>query len=172
MADFLAFAFPDLQALLSVALCIMVLSGWLINLNAKKRIQAAGKAFSSGTPDPAADQQSGEVLAIERFQSVHGLPGYVPPTLWQRFSGSGTPMELLFTQSSLIFCDPSASASMRRTEVPFVNVISARTDHNNGSTLIIKTDCGTIRCDTQRTLGAKPSKKILDDMLRDHRSRI
>jgi len=81
-------------------------------------------------------------------------------------------MELLFTHASLIFCDPSASASLKRTAIPLANVISARTDYNNGSTLVIKSSCGTIRCDTQRTLGAKPAKKILDDMLRDHKTKI
>jgi hypothetical protein len=54
-----------------------------------------------GWPDPQTD----EVLAIEQFQSVHGLPGYLPATMWQRFSGNGTPMELSnrrnFTPSEL-----------------------------------------------------------------------
>lgn len=146
---------------------LAVLSGWRTNLNAKKRIQAAGKAISSGTPDLNTDQKSGEVLGIEKFQSVHGLPGYPLLNFWQRLFASETPMELLFTRSSLIFCDPSASASLKRTAIPLVDVISARTDYNDGSILIIKSNCGTIRCDTERTLGAKPTKEILDNMLHE-----
>jgi hypothetical protein len=172
MTDFLALNFTDFKGLLSVALCLLVVGGWLLNLNAKNKLKAAGKAFSAGSQDSGGNQQPDDVLAVEQFQSVHGLPGYPPPTLWQRISGSGTPMELLFTRSSLIFCDPSASASLKRTAIPFADVISARTDYNNGTALIIKSSCGTIRCETQRTLGAKPAKEILDDMLRDRQTRI
>lgn len=171
MTDFLAFNFTDFfKGLMNVALFILVVSGWLLNRNAKNKLKAAGKAFSAGFPDSGGNQQSDDVLAVEQFQSVHGLPGYPPPTLWQRISGSGTPMELLFTRSALIFCDPSASESLKRTAVPFADVISARADYTDGTTLIIKSSCGTIRCETQRPLGAKPAKKILDDMLRERRA--
>ena len=169
---FLAFDFNDFKGLLTLGICIMVVSGWLINLKAKKKLQAAGVAFSAGTPDLDANEQSDGVLAVEQFQSVHGLPDYPTPSLWQRISGSGTPMELLFTQSSLIFCDPSASNSLRRTTIPIADVVSARTDYNDGKSLVIKSSCGTIRCETGRPLGAKPAAQILDDMLRARRARI
>ncbi|MDA7668348.1 hypothetical protein N8632_01105 [bacterium] len=159
--------YADFKLALSAILLIMVLGGWFRNLYAKKRIQAALKAVSSGPPDPDSNPQTGEVIAIEHFPSVLGLPGYLPPTQWQRFFGTGTEMELLFTQSALIFCDPSASESLKRTSIPFVDVISTRTDYNNGSNLIIKSKCGTIYCDTDRTLGAKPVKELLDTILRD-----
>lgn len=76
-------------------------------------------------------------------------------------------MELLFTRSALLFCDPSASESLKRTSIPYADVISARTDYNLASTLIIKSKYGTIYCDTHKTLGAKPVKKILETLLRD-----
>ncbi|MDA9831422.1 TraR/DksA family transcriptional regulator [Akkermansiaceae bacterium] len=159
--------YAHFKSALWAIILIMVLGGWFRNLYAKKRIQAALKAVSSGPPDPDSNPQTGEVIAIEHFSSVLGLPGYLPPTQWQRFFGTGTEMELLFTQSALIFCDPSASESLKRTSIPFVDVISTRTDYNNGSNLIIKSKCGTIYCDTDRTLGAKPVKELLDTILRD-----
>ncbi|MDB4554764.1 hypothetical protein N9Z94_03180 [Akkermansiaceae bacterium] len=181
MINFLAFKFTEfLQGLFFFTLFIMAVRGLLLNLKKKNKLKAAGKAFSEGFPDSRGNQQSDDVLtvkqfhphalALEKFQSVHGLPGYPPPTLWQRISGDGTPMELLFTRSALIFCDPSASESLKRTAVPLSDVISARTDYNTGSALIIKSSGGTIRCETPRTLGAKPAKKILDGMLRERRA--
>lgn len=141
-----------------------------LNWNAKKRIQEAGKVFSSEILDQG--QQFREVLGIEQFESVYGLPGYPHASFWQRISGSGVAMELVFTQENLIFCDPSASTSMRRTIIPLINVISVRTDYYDGSTLIIKSNYGTIRCDTHVTTGANAIKKILNDMLRDQKAKI
>ena len=141
-----------------------------LNRNAKKKIQEAGKAFSLETLD--LEQQSCEVLGIEQFESVYGLPGYPSANFWQRISGSGTPMELMITQKFLMFCDPSASVSLRRTTIPLVNVISVRTDYFDGSTLIIKSNCGTIRCDTQGMTDANAINKILNDMLRHHKAKI
>lgn len=152
--------------LITVSL-IMVLGGLIRNLCAKKRTQAVCKAVSSGTPNPNLSTQTGEVIAIEHFPSVLGLPGYLPPTFWRCFLGNGTEMELLFTRSALLFCDPSASESLKRTSIPYADVISARTDYNLASNLIIKSKYGTIYCDTHKTLGAKPVKKILETLLRD-----
>jgi hypothetical protein len=141
-----------------------------LNWNAKKRIQEAGKVFSTEILDQG--HQSFEALGIEQFESVYGLPGYPPANFWQRISGSSKPVELLLTQANLIFCDPSASASLRRTIIPLINVISVRTDYLDGSILIIKSICGTIRCDTQVTTGANAIKNILNDMLRDQKAKI
>jgi hypothetical protein len=166
MAELLAFDSMVFNGVLLVAVCIMAVRGWLTKLNAKKKLQAAGKAFSTQIPALDTNQQADEALAVEQFQSIHGLPSYPPPTLWQRVSGSGTPMELLFTRSCLIFCDPSASESSNRTVIPLVDILSCRTDYNNGAALVIKASCGTIRCHTGRTFGARPANKILNDMLR------
>ena len=167
--------FDNFRGILSIIIAVSVLSGWFINLNAKKKMRAAGKAFSSGVSDAlqtASDEAIGSVQAIEKFQAVIGLPGYPPATLWQRLFGGGAPMELLFTSSALVFCDPSASVASMRTTIPLHDIISVRTDYNNGSTLVIKLRGATIHCDTQRTLGAKPAKKLLDDLLREHKARV
>lgn len=81
-------------------------------------------------------------------------------------------MELIFTKSTLIFCDPSATNCVKQTTVSLEDVVSVRTDYNNGSTLIIKVAFGTIRCEAQGTLGAKPAKKILDGILNANRTRV
>lgn len=168
----LAFAFNDFKAALSIGICLMVLVGWILNLRAKNRIGDAGRLLASGEFGRDSEQEFGEILGVERFQSVQGLAGYPPPTLWQRIFGGGAAMELIFTQSALIFCEPSATSCVKRTSVSLEDVVSVRTDYNNGSTLIIKVSFGTIRCESQGTLGAKPAKKILDGILSTNRTRV
>jgi len=154
---------------------ISVLSGSFLNRNAKKKMRAAGNAFSSGVSEvlhAACEETIGSVKAIEKFQSVIGLPGYPPANLWQRLCGGGVPMELLFTSSALVFCEPSASNASMQTTIPLRDIISSRTDYNNASTLVIKLKDGTIYCDTDTMLGAKPASTILKDLLREQKARF
>ena len=166
----LAFTFNDLKGALTISICLMVLIGWIHNLRAKNRIDDAGRLLASGEFGRDAEQEFGEILGVERFQSVQGLAGYPPPTLWQRFFGGGAAMELIFTQSALIFCDPSAENCVKQTTVSLDDIVSVRTDYNDGSTLIIKVSFGTIRCESQGTLRAQPAKQFLDRILNTNRT--
>jgi hypothetical protein len=154
---------------MDIFIFIYAIKGWLHNLNAEERMRAAARNFSqdiSNEPHTTSEYAIESVHAIEKFKSVAGLPGYPPATLSQRFFGSCLPMELLFTSSTLVFRQNSSSAASMQTTIPLRDIISARTDYNDGSTLLIKLKCTTIHCQTENTFGARPANKLLNKMLR------
>ena len=161
--------------MIQLLIFIEAIMGWFHNLNAEERMRAAARTFTqdiSDEPHTNSEEAIGAVHAIEKFQSVVGLPGYPPATLSQRFFGTCLPMELLFTSSTLVFRQTSASAASTRTIIPLRDIISARTDYNDGSTLLIKLKGTTIYCETENTFGARAAKKMLDKMIRNAKKKV
>ena len=108
-------------------------------------------------------EHHGEFAAKECFKHVSGLPGYPLSNAWVRFLGvvSGPKMDVVITNSTVLFFDPVFSPNARITEIGISTIKHVRSDYFDGSKLVIELADGRIKCDTGRQLGAKAMREML-----------
>ena len=145
---------------------VIVVGSWLSPNRAKKALRKAAEVAVDSEEQVWADglrERHGEFLAKETFAKVAGLRGYAPVAAWQRLLGfySGARMEVIVARTGLLFFDPAFQSTAKLTVVPAGEIQTVRTDYNNGSKLILRTNTETVLCDTGRQMGAKAIVEII-----------
>jgi hypothetical protein len=107
----------------------------------------------------------GKVYAAKDFDSVTGFPLRETLPFFDRIFNKITPYKMLIATKSLIFINECSSMPLDIVYIPFKEIISVDVASIDRSMLIIKLTKNTIRCETNRSLGANISKKIITKLI-------
>jgi|688.fasta_scaffold297008_2 hypothetical protein len=147
---------------------LTIIKGGLNFEKEKNKMVNLAALFMRDNPDycNAFDEDAiGKIYAAKDFDSVTGLTFREPLPFFDRIFNKAKPSKMLIATKSLIFINVSSSIPLDMACIPFREIVSVDSGSVDGSMLIIKFKKNTISCETNRSLGANISKKIIKELI-------